>query len=155
MFSLFAFKKSCCQVQMATFTSPWSSGMPAANSMHRWGVAFIWLWFSQTSSGQRERKVWDRGLEHLERSRATTKCKVRSEGKRLKWMEGERRIQKAPWKQQGGSQCPSFRCWWGLETGKNVVSKRDTKPSTGSNPGQLHPQPNLLCWQCRFQGLMS
>lgn len=42
--------------------------------MHGWGVAFIWLWFSQIFSGQRERKVWDGELEHLEQSRAIMQC---------------------------------------------------------------------------------
>lgn len=48
--------------------------------------------------------------------------KVRFEGKGLRWMEGERGVPEAPWKQKGGSQC-LFQVLVGLEMGENVDSK--------------------------------
>lgn len=106
-----------------------------ANSTHRWGVAFAWLRFSQIFSGQRQKRVWDGELEHLEQGRAITQSKgFKTVSKR----DGRGKAGFSSEARSRGSCCQAFG-----NRRKKVMSKRG-KTSARLNPSQLRPQQNLL-----------
>lgn len=67
------------------------------------------------------------------------------------------RVQRAPRCQRGGRQAPKCPVMHLVAFWKQEKNLREAKPTTGLNPGQLHPQQNLLlcCGQGGFQSLMQ
>lgn len=116
--------------------------MPTANSLHRWGVAFIWLQFSQISSGQAERKVWDQQRQHLEQSRAITKHEALK--KCLECIEEEKQRWKDSPLSARGRQPP--RCRSGVHVCSLWRRAQKQRGAGGGNsnhwikPWWLHPQ---------------